>query len=205
MGDRWYRFAQPPATCCETFGFAPGIPCGPCFGGPWRHSPAWGCPGFLERVNGWGPWDPSVGHSIRVHGRSREPKNFLRGDSGTQRGVAMAAAKSIAFWARALARDKTRVREAGRPEAIRWSGRHLQPKAPARGPAPRRFAWLENLPPPPWMPPAAHPRTDRHPAAPGAAAARPAPPSSSRPSTRRARLPPWFVSPSATLGCGRCL
>ena len=39
-------------------------------------------PGFLERVNGWGPWDPSVGHPVCVQGRRREPKNFLRGDSG---------------------------------------------------------------------------------------------------------------------------
>ena len=82
IGDRWHRFAQPPATCRETFGFEQGIPCGRSFEGPRRHSPAWGCPGWLERVNGWGPWDPSVGRSIRVQGRGREPKNFLRGDSG---------------------------------------------------------------------------------------------------------------------------
>ena len=36
-----------------------------------------------------GPWDPSVGHSIRVQGRSREPRNFSRGDSGPMKGLAM--------------------------------------------------------------------------------------------------------------------
>ena len=83
IGDRWYRFAQSPAICCETFGFEQGIPCGPFFGRPRRHSPAWGCPGFLERVNGWGRWDPSGCQFIRVQGRSREPTNFLRGDQGS--------------------------------------------------------------------------------------------------------------------------
>ena len=52
IGDRSYRFAQPPATCRETFGFRQGIPCGPSFEGPRRHSPGLGCPVFLERVNG---------------------------------------------------------------------------------------------------------------------------------------------------------
>ncbi len=83
IGDRWHRFAQPPATGCETFGSEQGIPCGPSFVGARRHSPAWGSPGFLERVNGCGPLDPSVCQFIRVRGRSREPKNFLRGDQGS--------------------------------------------------------------------------------------------------------------------------
>ena len=83
IGDRWYRFAQPPATCCETFGFGQGIPCGPSFGGPRRHSPALGYPGFGERLVGWEPWDPSVGHTIRVQGRNREAKNFSSGDEET--------------------------------------------------------------------------------------------------------------------------
>ena len=44
--------------------------------------PCIGMPGFSERVNGWGPWDPSLCHSIRSQGRNREPKNFLRADPG---------------------------------------------------------------------------------------------------------------------------
>ncbi len=87
IGNRWYGFAQPPATCCETFGFEQGIPRGPCFRGPRRHSPALGCPGFLEKVNGLGPWDPSACHSIRVQGRIREPKNCLRVDLGRARPI----------------------------------------------------------------------------------------------------------------------
>ncbi len=82
FGDRWYCFAQPPATCCQSFGFEERMPCGPSLGGPRRHSRAMGCPGFWERMNGWRPWDPSVGHTIRAQGRSREPKNFLRSDQG---------------------------------------------------------------------------------------------------------------------------
>ena len=47
IGDRWWRGAQPPASCCETFGFEQGIPCGPSFGGPWRPFSALGCPVFF--------------------------------------------------------------------------------------------------------------------------------------------------------------
>ena len=82
IGDRWCRFAQPPATCCETFGFEQGIPCGRSFGGPRRHFSALGCPVLSERVSGLGPWEPSACHSIRVQGRIREPKSCLRVDWG---------------------------------------------------------------------------------------------------------------------------
>ncbi len=57
IGDRWYRFAQPPATCCETFGFAQGIPCGPCFRGAKASFPCMGMPGLFgegERMGSLG-------------------------------------------------------------------------------------------------------------------------------------------------------
>ena len=47
IGDRWYRFAQPPATCCETFGFERGIPCGPSFRGAQASFPCMGMPGLF--------------------------------------------------------------------------------------------------------------------------------------------------------------